>query len=361
MNGADNVSFIALFPFAALRFAIPPPCGEVSGATITALSVLSAFCHILSFRRFRYYLIYRTLFRHCMENNVLNELFNFSAEEVKYNCRVKSYVDKNGVRIPYEIMICDRFIFNPDGVVKSAYSVKADRLDEYLAAHEEIFLGVCRESHKYVSQPDKADNVARSKRRAKSKINDLIMCNDFDCFVTLTLDEKQIDRKNYGAVIKKLTTFLDNRVRRRGLFYVGVVELHKRGGLHFHFLCNSDALRLVDSGTVSVPGSKKPIKISTADRRGIPLDERHTVYNIPDWSLGFSTAIMTYGERAAVANYVGKYITKSDADKIGGRWYYSGGKLCRPVTEFQRVDFAALDDFSYSFDCAGGHFKVVRI
>ena len=294
-----------------------------------------------------------------MSNNVL-ELFNFSADEVKYNCRIKSKKLPDGSLIPYDCLISDRFIFNPDGVVKSDYSKHCDYVDEYRAAHEEIYLGITRESCNYVPDKHPDDNIKRSKRRAKNAIFDLILCNDFDCFVTLTLDKNKIDRKDYNVIIKKLNTYLDNRVRRNGLLYVGVPELHKDGSFHFHFLCNASALKLVDSDTVIVKGHKKPIKNKTADRYGVPLDERRTVYNISDWSLGFTTAVKTYGSIEAVAHYIGKYITKSEGGKVGGRWYYSGGKLQRPVLTYQRVSFNAFDDYTYSFDCSGGRFKVVK-
>ena len=137
-------------------------------------------------------------------------------------------------------------------------------------------------------------------------------------------------------------------------------ELHKDGSFHFHFLCNASALKLVDSDTVIVKGHKKPIKNKTADRYGVPLDERRTVYNISDWSLGFTTAVKTYGSIEAVAHYIGKYITKSEGGKVGGRWYYSGGKLQRPVLTYQRVSFNDFDNYTYSFDCSGGRFKVVK-
>ena len=100
---------------------------------------------------------------------------------------------------------------------------------------------------------------------------------------------------------------------------------------------------------MSCKGRKKPIKVATADRYGIPVEERQTVYNISDWSLGFTTAIKTYGDVGAVANYVGKYITKN-ADKIGGRWYYSGGKLNKPFYKYSVVSFDDVTDFDYDFN-----------
>ena len=47
------------------------------------------------------------------------------------------------------------------------------------------------------------------------------------------------------------------------------------------------------------------------------------------------------GERAAAVGYCCKYIAKQQ-EKIGGRWYYSGGQLRRPQVSWSDVDFETL-------------------
>lgn len=300
------------------------------------------------------------------------KMCNMTLSEVSCNARKKYYFDDDGNPHCYEIMVSDRAVFRYSGLELSEFSQEvAHRLD-YEETNRELFGGGYGRARHYVSEtePDKDASALSSRRRAKRKIFDYVICNGFDCFVTLTLDAGQIDRGDYKAVIKKLGTYLDNRVRRNGLRYVGVPELHKNGGLHFHFAMNSDALKLTDSGTVSVRGRKKPIKVSTAKRLNIPPSDWHTVYNVADWKLGFSTAIMTYGDRGAVANYLSKELNKSvqkavgesgTLEKIGGRWYLSGGKLQKPVVELGNVDFEAVDLHTYQFDCPAGAFKVIML
>ena len=157
----------------------------------------------------------------------------------------------------------------------------------------------------------------RAKRRARAAVRDLGLCNDFTYFVTLTLDGARIDRYDPREVVRRLNRWLDNAVRRSGLKYVLVPEHHKDGAIHFHGFFN-DALEAVDSGH--------------KDRGG------HTVYNLPRWTWGFSTAIRLYGERAAAVAYTCKYINKAQ-EKIGGRWYYSGGDLRKPDVSWLDVDF----------------------
>lgn len=184
-------------------------------------------------------------------------------------------------------------------------------------------------------------DVARSKRRAKQALFDLAYNNDFRYFVTLTLDKSKVDRYDVSEITRKLNHWLDNRVRRNGLAYVLVPERHKDGAIHFHGFFN-DALPVQDSGTLSLNGSGKPRKPRSARQRAAWLaDGAHVVYNLPGWGLGFSTAIELYGDRQAAVGYVCKYITKAD-EKIGGRWYYSGGALQRPEVFLTDVDFDQL-------------------
>lgn len=270
--------------------------------------------------------------------------------ECKYNCRGKLIPEPDGSLKLVEEMYCNRYIFNPEGVVEHNRENREKReawhaqlLEEY-GYTPKVPVSVPRES-----------NLERSKRRAKKHMFDYILCNNFTNFCTLTLDKEKIDRNNYSVIIRKLNNYLDNRVRRQGLKYIGVPELHKNGGFHFHFLTN-DVLPLVDSGTVIRPKGGKPVKVSTALKQGYKLEDCRTVYNIADWGLGFTTSIRTYGDREAVANYIGKYITKSDK-KLGGRWYYSGGKLLKPVYIYARVNFGEQVG-DYGFVCEGGTFII---
>lgn len=272
--------------------------------------------------------------------------------ECKYNRRDKYYINKNGELIWLETMVSQGFIFNPDNVVEVGGRERRAKA-EWERALDEMY------GYTHYTLQNSETSAERSQRRARSKINDYILCNDFDLFCTLTLDGCKIDRNNYDVIIKKLNNYLDNRVRRNGLKYVGVPELHKKGGLHFHFLCNSESMKLIDSGTVSCKGRKKPIKVSTADKYKIPIADRQTVYNIADWSLGFTTAIKCYGDKNAVANYVGKYISKNNS-KVGGRWYYSGGNLNKPVYKYSVQSFNDYIDYDYDFTCDGGNFKVKK-
>lgn len=193
-------------------------------------------------------------------------------------------------------------------------------------------------------------SLERSKRRARKAVFDYAMSNsDLDLFITLTLSPEEIDRTDYKAIVKRLNAWLDHRVRKHGLKYVLVAEYHKDGkAIHFHGLINSSAVKIVDSG-------KK-------DRRG------HKVYNLPEWKLGYTTAVKVYGgkTRGGVCKYICKYISKQ-GDKVGGRWYYSGGELARPEYEYAldtaplRAALDKMDDmehYTYTVEPTGKTFEI---
>lgn len=174
--------------------------------------------------------------------------------------------------------------------------------------------------HKRKSADPKGEDLKRSMRRARAKLRRLALANEFRWFVTLTLDPKKVDSFDGAAVVKKLDAWCSNMVQRKGLRYILVPERHKRGRIHFHGFFN-DCVEVVDSGHM--------------DRQG------HTVYNLPQWSLGFTTAIELYGNYAGAVGYVCKYVGKQ-GEKPAGRWYYSGGDLREPEVAFAEISPAEL-------------------
>lgn len=192
----------------------------------------------------------------------------------------------------------------------------------------------------------------RALRRASAAVRRLTHCADMKYFVTLTLDKDKVNRYDAGQIIKKLSTWADNQVRRKGLCYILVPERHKDGAIHFHGFING-ALPVVDSGTISRKGHKKPQKPRSERQRAQWLSEGgQVVYNLPAWPLGFSTAIELYGDRDRAISYTVKYLVKDmeTGGKVGGRWYYHGGKFAEPQVMYTDVftqDIVSESDNSY--------------
>ena len=144
-------------------------------------------------------------------------------------------------------------------------------------------------------------------KRAIDKAFEIGLCNEFQYFITLTLDKTKIDRYDPEKIYKKLRVWLSN------------------------------ILKLSDSGKKTKNGQ--------------------TIYNLLGWKYGFSTVIKLDG-RSAIVKYVTKYITKGNA-KIFGKFYLSGGKtLKREVpAEFLNIDYASFDGQEYEILAAGMRVK----
>lgn len=185
-------------------------------------------------------------------------------------------------------------------------------------------------------------DMERSMRRARAKLRRLALANAFEYFVTLTLDPARIDRYDPAAVTKALGRWADNMVRRHGLRYILVPELHKDGAIHFHGF-------MAGSGLI-------------AKESGVEWDGR-PVYNLPQWSYGFTTAQRLYGDYHAAVGYCCKYIGKQDGQRPLGRWYYSGGALKEPAKLYADLDYRACGEDcenAVEFNIPGAKIKVLR-
>lgn len=179
-----------------------------------------------------------------------------------------------------------------------------------------------------------------SLKRARDKVFDISMANDFHYFITWTLDKKVIDRYDVKAFSKRLRVFLHDRVQLNNLKYLVIPELHKDGAVHVHGLCSGD-IKLVDSGYLSRSGQ--------------------TIYNMPQWKLGFSSVIKVYGSPESVCSYITKYITK-DGKMIFGNYYWAGGDIKREAeVHLSDMDYKDLESKEYLVEGVGIGFKYLNI
>lgn len=256
---------------------------------------------------------------------------------VCHNTKVKLYPDGTE-----KIICCNRPIFRESG-------------------YEPV-----SQSH-FISKPQNynMDNPTRSDslKRAKESVFDISALNEFEYFVTFTVSPENllcINRYDPVQLKNYICKWFDNQVQRNGIRHVTAPENHEDCAIHLHGLISG--ISVVDSGTVLAPGYKKPIKRETAIRKGIPLEDCKTVYNVPSWRLGWSTAIALYGDSTNVAKYMTKYITK-DLKKIFGKFYYSGGKglVRKPPFVLTDMNFDSIEERAYAVEQAGLSFKYQTI
>lgn len=280
-----------------------------------AISPRRCFCALFAERG--YYLIIPTKYTHfsvlpgcCFSWLMYSMDFLLPESVVKHNTKTKVYPDGST-----KTVVCNLPIFKEAGLEC------VSKPTNYGCS-----------SHYNMDSLSRSDSIKRS----KEKVFDIVKMNQFNLFVTLTLDPQKIaDRYDPTLVSKKLSKWLNNCVERKGLNYVLLPEHHKDGAIHMHMLCSCEKFTLVDSG-------KK-------DKSG------RTIYNVKDWKLGFSSAIYITGNIENTAKYVTKYITK-DSDKIFGKFYYSGGKkLIRSVpvvlSDSDWNDFENCKTYSVSNSC----------
>lgn len=174
---------------------------------------------------------------------------------------------------------------------------------------------------------DRDRSLKVSADRSLNKVYDYARANMWEWFFTLTFNPDKVDSFNYDEVTQKLSKWVRN-LRRvcPDMKYVVVPEQHKSGRWHFHGLfSNVDELRMVDSGYTDASGK--------------------TIYNVGNYSLGFSTATRVEDSGRA-SSYLSKYITKDLADStFGKKRYWASRNLDLPqeyILEVPHADTAQL-------------------
>ena len=239
----------------------------------------------------------------------------------KGNTKVKIYRDGS-----CSAVYSDSRIFKPPDVIIK-YS---EDLSVYIPERDDSLMGrlpsaLPRDKHIY-----KNEIRADSMKRAVDKVYDIAFQNEWSYFLTCTIAEGDFDRNSPQEVYKKLRYWLSDRVKRDGFKYLLIPEYHpqKKQGIHFHALIN-DVLTFEDSGRC-LYSDGKAWRREDLEKRGIDTTAYKTIYNVPCWKYGYSTAIPVSGSPARLACYITKYITK-DCKKIFGKFYLSSRNCVRDV------------------------------
>ena len=258
--------------------------------------------------------------KHPFPHKTIMEIFQkLTQAQGFFNSRIKYYPTVNGDRRAAELCTFSQPIFNPHHLENDVGKSKR----------------VAEEDLEEVNECSLSD---ASLRRARKRVFDLAACN-YDCnmMLTLTLNGEDFPRDDWNAIVHRLNVWLDNMVRRHGMKYIFVPELHKDGkSIHFHGFVNEGALTL---------------ERATNAKTGKPLFQKgRAVYNCVNWKYGFTTAVRLGGtdvDRLNTAKYILKYITKAveASGKIGGRYYLHGGKLAEPSYEYFNADFDEVEGY----------------
>lgn len=181
--------------------------------------------------------------------------------------------------------------------------------------------------------------------RARAKVKEYGLCNDFEYFVTLTLDPKKYNRADLKKYKKDLKEFLNNYKKNHGskIEYVLIPELHEDGNnWHMHGLIKGIL----------------PKHITLSKYK----DKNGDFYL--DWlqyskKFGF-ISIGKIKDKDKVCSYITKYINKSMADTIkilGDHMYYPSHGL-KTAIEVKR---GTLSTHSIPFDYENDYVMVKMI
>lgn len=173
---------------------------------------------------------------------------------------------------------------------------------------------------------EKETNLERAIRRARKKIKDIVFCNDFEHFATLTIAS---DRGNLGHSKTKIRDWVKNEKRRKGKFsHLIVPEFHPkalaegRQELHFHAL---------------LLGYKGEVKESFSSKTGKPLYENgRRVYELPSFTSGYTNVKLIDKDADSptrVGFYIQKYVSKNMPILFGKNRYWPSLDLKRPTIQ----------------------------
>ncbi len=186
--------------------------------------------------------------------------------------------------------------------------------------------------------------------RARNKILEYVLCNNFVFFVTLTLDPKKYDRNNLKLFVRDLGYFIQNYNRRKNadIKYLFIPEQHEDGCWHMHgFIMGLpyDRLELFDlHGNRALP----PYIVKK-------LRNNELLYYFPECEKRFGYNIFEpIRNKKASVLYMCKYLTKDlskNVTELGNHLYYcsKGLKKAEVVKEGQFLDSEFAFDFQNDY------------
>ena len=166
------------------------------------------------------------------------------------------------------------------------------------------------------------ERLCNSISRSRSKIFEYALCNEFDYFVTLTLDKTKYDRYNLKEFIKDLGRYIRNYrdYHKIDVQYLLIPEMHKDGAWHLHGLLKGVPLEHLKAFTLT---DSLPTKLKKLLKKG------RDIYNWENYArkFGYCTFEKVINQMA-ISKYITKYISKdlgSGLDKSNKLYYSTRG------------------------------------
>lgn len=196
----------------------------------------------------------------------------------------------------YYKLVLFKFAVNRSGYEKSDNHIPKKRIDDMEFEKEECNLS-----------------------RVRSKIFEYALCNEFDYFITLTLNKDKMDRYDLQNYIKKLGQFIRDERKRtnKEILYLLIPEKHQDGAYHMHGLVKGI--------------SEKDLKLFGLDDN-IPqlikalLNRGRKIYDWLPYSKKFGwVTVEKITNPLAISKYITKYVKKdigTTVTEINKKSYY---------------------------------------
>jgi len=186
-------------------------------------------------------------------------------------------------------------------------------------------------------------NLERSLRNTKKVIQGIVLMNDFDLFVTITLNDDTVDRYNIDLAKKFVSQWHKNKKKKYPNFeYLIIPEFHKKckdcvqnkipncthtdrpKAIHFHALYKGYTGFL----TPAINNNQ----YSRYYKQNL-IRKGRQVFNLQEFKKYGYTDVEKIEEKAAVASYIRKYITKDMPTTLNKKRYWASRGLDLPQIE----------------------------
>lgn len=190
----------------------------------------------------------------------------------------------------------------------------------------------------HITDDEELDRISIS--RAKRRIRQYSKCNNFEYFITVTINSANCNRYSLSDCQKLLRKTLKFYKRKNSDFaYLFITEKHVDGAYHFHGLLKG----INDEDLIEL--KKEDFSERSWYKMTKKLKPRQKLYSLKhfDSRIGFIT-LTVIDDLARATTYICKYISKSPIRSLSNYLYISSRGLKLPISyQIMPID---LDRFS---------------
>lgn len=204
--------------------------------------------------------------------------------------------------------------------------------------------------------------------RSRSKVQEYALCNDWQYFVTFTIDGKKYDRFDLKKYKKDFSQFINNfnRGRQQKVKYVIIPEKHENGAWHMHAIFMGLSAADLKEYTYEYPWPKTAVHSEGAIPNYIreKIDTGNPIYYWEEYEKRFGYNVFdVVQDKNKVSSYILKYFTKNLSKSIkdlNSNLYYPSHGLSK-ARELKRGRFQptkTTSDIDIKYDYETEYIKI---